>query len=97
MAQASAYSKRGNSKAKKKNYAGALKDFKKALQLNSSASNKKKVQQLQSILRRRGTNIASKPTKAKVPRLSDIPRISPVKYANDIYNIAEGFIDVKEI
>lgn len=91
MAQASAYSKRGNSKAKKKNYAGALKDFKKALQLNSSTSNKKKVQQLQSILRRRGTNIASKPTKAKVPRLSDIPRISPVKYANDIYNIAEGF------
>ena len=91
IAQASAYSKRGNSKAKKKDYAGALKDFQKALQLNSSASNKKKVQQLQSILRKRGTNVASNPTKAKVPKLSDIPRISPVKYANDIYNIAEGF------
>ena len=51
IAQASAYSKRGNSKAKKKNYAGALKDFQKAYQLNSSSSNKKKIQQLQSILR----------------------------------------------
>ena len=91
VAQASAYSKRGNSKAKKKNYAGALKDFQKAYQLNSSASNKKKIQQLQSILRKSGMNIASKTTKAVVPKLSDIPMISPVKYANDIYNIAEGF------
>ena len=91
VAQASAYSKRGNSKAKKKNYAAALKDFQKAYQLNSSASNKKKIQQLQSILRKSGMNIASKTTKAVVPKLSDIPMISPVKYANDIYNIAEGF------
>ena len=26
-----------------------------------------------------------------MPKVSDIPNISPVKYANDIYNIAEGF------
>jgi len=90
-AQATAYAKRGNSKAKNKDYAGALIDFQKAYRLNPSASNKKKVQQLQSILKKRGSNVASKVTKAKVPKLTDIPKISPVKYANDIYNIAEAF------
>ena len=91
-AQAAAFAKRGNSKAKKKDYAGALKDFQKAYKLNPSASNKKKGQQLQSILKKRGNQVASRnATKAKVPRLSDIPTISPVKYANDIYNIAEAF------
>ncbi len=91
-AQATAYAKRGNSKAKKKDYAGALKDYQKAYKLNPSSSNKKKVNQLQSILKKRGPQVASgKATRAKVPRLSDIPNISPVKYANDIYNIAEAF------
>jgi len=91
-AQATAYAKRGNSKAKKKDYAAALKDYQKAYKLNPSSSNKKKVQQLQSILKKRGNQVASRnATKAKVPRLSDIPTISPVKYANDIYNIAEAF------
>lgn len=91
VAQASAYAKRGNSKAKKKNYSGALKDFQSAYKLNSSASNKKKIQQLQSILKKSRNTVASKPTKARVPKMSDIPTISPVKYANDIYNIAEAF------
>ncbi len=91
-AQATAYAKRGNSKAKNKDYAAALKDYQKAYKLNPSSSNKKKVQQLQSILKKRGNQVASRnATKAKVPRLSDIPTISPVKYANDIYNIAEAF------
>ncbi|MBT3478882.1 MAG: tetratricopeptide repeat protein [Candidatus Marinimicrobia bacterium] len=92
VAQATAYAKRGNSKAKNKDYAAALKDYQKAYKLNPSSSNKKKVQQLQSILKKRGNQVASRnATKAKVPRLSDIPTISPVKYANDIYNIAEAF------
>ena len=91
IAQASAFSKRGNLKAKKKNYASALKDFQKAYKLYASPSNKKKLQRLQSLVRKRGSNVASNATKAKVPRLSDIPTISPVKYANDIYNIAEAF------
>ena len=91
MAQASAYSKRGNSKAKQKDYAGALKDFQRAYNLNPSSSNKKKIQQLTSILNKQGRNVASTPTKAKMPPVSDIPTISPVKYANDIYNIAEAF------
>lgn len=91
MAQASAYSKRGNAKAKKKDYAGALKDFQRAYKLNPSSSNKKKMQQLTSILKKQGRNVASTPTKAKIPPVSDIPTISPVKYANDIYNIAEAF------
>jgi len=58
-AQATAYAKRGNSKAKKKDYAGALKDYQKAYQLNPSSSNKKKVQQLQSILKKRGLKIST--------------------------------------
>ena len=35
-AQASKYAKRGNAKAKKKDYRGALSDYKKAYQLNPS-------------------------------------------------------------
>ena len=90
--QAASYAKRGNSKARKKDYAGALKDFQRAYKLNPSSSNKKKVQQLTSILKRSGGNVVSKsPTKAVIPKVSDIPVISPVKYANDIYNIAEAF------
>ena len=91
IAQASAYSKRGNSKAKQKDYTGALKDFQRAYKLNPSNSNRKKIQQLTSILKKQGRNVASKPTKAKVPPVSEIPMISPVRYANDIYNIAEAF------
>ena len=86
-AQATAYSKRGASKAKKKDYAGALKDYQRAVKLNPSASNKKRIQQLQTLLKRGKSQVASSsPTKAKVPKISDIPAISPVKYANDIYN-----------
>ena len=60
--------------------------------MNPSSSNKKKVQQLTSILNKSGGNVASRSTtKAVIPKVSDIPAISPVKYANYIYNIAEGF------
>ena len=91
-AQASKYAKRGSAKAKKKDYAGALKDFQRALRLNPSASNKKRVSQLASIIKKSGSNKTSSGiTRAKMPRVSDIPTISPVKYANDIYNIAEAF------
>ena len=90
--QAANYAKRGNSKAKKKNYAGALKDYQRAYKLNPSSSNKKKVQQLTSLAKKSGKTVASKsPTRAKTPRISDIPMISPVKYANEIYNITEAF------
>ena len=92
VAQASKYAKRGSAKAKKKDYAGALKDFQKALRLNPTSSNQKRVKQLSSILKKSGKNSASrKPTKARMPKVADIPTISPVKYANDIYNIAEAF------
>ena len=91
-AQASKYAKRGSAKAKKKDYAGALKDFQKALRLNPNSSNQKRVKQLSSILKKSGKSSASrKPTKARMPKVADIPTISPVKYANDIYNIAEAF------
>ena len=91
VAQASSFSKRGNSKAKNKDYRGALKDFQAAFKLNPSASNQKKIQQLTSILKKSEQNVTSQPTKAKVPPVSDIPKLSPVKYANEIYNIAEAF------
>ena len=45
-AQASKYAKRGSAKAKKKDFMGALSDYKKAYQLNPSANYKKKVQEL---------------------------------------------------
>jgi len=44
--QASKYAKRGSSKAKKKDYKGALSDYKKAYQLNPTSNYKKRVQQL---------------------------------------------------
>ena len=47
--QASKYAKRGSAKAKKKNYAGALSDYKKAFKLNPNSSYKKRVQQLTSL------------------------------------------------
>ncbi len=91
-AQASQYAKRGNAKAKKKDYAGALKDYQRALRLNPSSSNQKRVKQLTSLVKKSGKSTASrKATKARMPKVADIPTISPIKYANDIYNIAEGF------
>ena len=51
-AQASKYAKRGNTKAKKKDYKGALSDYKKAYQLRPSANYKKKVQQLTSLAKK---------------------------------------------
>ena len=90
--QATSYAKRGNAKAKQKDYAGALKDYQRAYKLNPSSSNKKRVQQLTSLAKKSGNRVASKsPTRAKTPRMSDIPVISPVKYANEIYNITEAF------
>ena len=91
-AQASKYAKRGSAKAKKKDYVGALKDYQRAFRLNPSASNKKRVAQLTSIMKKSGNNqIAKGKTRARMPKVSSIPTISPVKYANDIYNIAEAF------
>ena len=90
--QATSYAKRGNAKAKQKDYAGALKDYQRAYKLNPSSSNKKRVQQLTALAKKSGNRVASKsPTRAKTPRMSDIPVISPVKYANEIYNITEAF------
>ena len=91
-AQASKYAKRGSAKAKKKDYAGALKDYQRAFRLNPSTSNKKRVTQLSSLVKKTGNRqVAKGKTRAKMPKVSSIPTISPVKYANEIYNIAEAF------
>ena len=91
-AQASKYAKRGSAKAKKKDYAGALKDYQRAFRLNPSTSNKKRVTQLSSLVKKTGNRqFAKGKTRAKMPKVSSIPTISPVKYANEIYNIAEAF------
>lgn len=52
--QASKYAKRGNAKAKKKDYRGALSDYKKAYKLSPSKNYKKKVQQLTSLAKKTG-------------------------------------------
>ena len=63
-AQASKYAKRGSSKAKKKDYRGALSDYKKAYQLNPTANYKKRVQQLTSLAKKSGSSSSNKkPTK----------------------------------
>ena len=93
-AQAVALARNGNAKAKKKDYVGALKDFQRAYRLNPTSSNRKKVQQLTSLVKRSASAKApssSTPKRAVVPAVSNIPKISPVEYANDIYNIAEAF------
>ena len=90
-AQAAQYAKRGNSKAKKKDYAGALKDYQRAAKLNPTAANQRRVKQLTNIVNKSGPSSTRRTAKATMPKVSNIPTISPVKYANDIYNIAEGF------
>ncbi|MEC7854295.1 MAG: hypothetical protein VX924_02910, partial [Candidatus Neomarinimicrobiota bacterium] len=55
-AQASKYAKRVSAKAKKKDYRGALSDYKKAYQLNPSANYKKRVQQLSSLAKKQGSS-----------------------------------------
>ena len=71
-AQASKYAKRGSSKAKKKDYSGALSDYKKAYQLNPSSNYKKKVQQLTSLAKKQGSRKSSskKPSKKQVAQAS---------------------------
>ena len=90
-AQAAQYAKRANAKAKKKDYAGALKDYQRAAKLNPTATNQKRVKQLANIVKKSGSAPKRRTAKATMPKVSNIPTISPVKYANDIYNIAEGF------
>ena len=90
-AQAAQYAKRANAKAKKKDYAGALKDYQRAAKLNPTAVNQKRVKQLANLVKKSGSAPKRRTAKATMPKVSNIPTISPVKYANDIYNIAEGF------
>ena len=90
-AQAAQYAKRANAKAKKKDYAGALKDYQRAAKLNPTAANQKRVKQLANLVKKSGSAPKRRTAKATMPKVSNIPTISPVKYANDIYNIAEGF------
>ena len=90
-AQAAQYAKRANAKAKKKDYAGALKDYQRAAKLNPTAANQKRVKQLANIVKKSGSAPKRRTAKATMPKVSNIPTISPVKYANDIYNIAERF------
>lgn len=90
-AQATAYVKRGNAKAKKKDYAGALKDFQRSYKLNPSSSNKKRIQRVQAILKKQTQVEAGKVTKARVPSTTDIPTFNTVDFVNDIYDITEAF------
>ena len=74
-AQASKYAKRGSSRAKKKDFKGALSDYKKAYQLNPTASYKKKVQQLTGLAKRQGGSNQSK---------SKVSKSKPLKLQNKL-------------
>ncbi|MFQ6612746.1 MAG: tetratricopeptide repeat protein [Fidelibacterota bacterium] len=96
IAQANALVKRGISKAKKKDYNGALKDLIRAYKLNPSKTTKKRILQLQAYIKKtskaKKTTLAKKkPTRAKVPALDKIPGINTVDYANQLYSITEAF------
>ena len=71
-AQASKYAKRANSKAKKKDYRGALSDYKRAYKLNPTSSYKKRVQQLTSLAKKQSGSKKSsrKPSKKQIAQAS---------------------------
>jgi len=95
LARANAYVKRGNQKARKKDYAGALKDFQRAYKLNPSKSTLAKIKKLQAILKKkkarptkkRAKRPAAPPKKAeKKPAVSAVPKVSAVKLASELYD-----------
>ena len=71
-AQASKYAKRGSAKAKKKDFKGALSDYKKAYQLNPNSNYKKKVQQLTSLAKKKS---GGKQSNGKVSKKTSCPSI----------------------
>ena len=75
-AQASKYAKRANAKAKKKDYRGALSDYKRAYKLNPTSNYKKRVQQLTSLAKKQsGSKNSSKRTSRK-PSKKQIAQVS---------------------
>ncbi len=95
LARANAYVKRGNQKARKKDYAGALKDFLRAYKLNPSKSTQAKIKKLQAILKQRKARPTKRKTKRptappkaveKKPTVSAIPKVSAVKLASALYD-----------
>lgn len=94
-AQAIAYVKRGNDKAKKKDFAGALMDFKRSYKLNPSNANKKRIQKVQAILKNsrssRDPLADGKVRKVRVPSVDKIPILNTLDFITDIYNITEAF------
>ena len=92
-AQAAQYAKRGNSKAKKKDYVGALKDYQRAAKLNPTAANQRRVKQLTNIVDKSGPSSTEEP-QGNNAKSFKYPNDKPVKYANDIYNIAEELFEM---
>lgn len=95
LARANAYVKRGNQKARKKDYAGALKDFQRAYRLNPSKSTLAKIKKLRAILKRQKAKPTKKQTKRtaaapktvkKKPAATTVPKVSAVKLASELYD-----------
>ena len=74
-AQAAQYAKRANAKAKKKDYAGALKDYQRAAKLNPTAANQKRVKQLANIVKKSGSAPKRRTAKATMPKVSNLSLI----------------------
>lgn len=90
--KAAAYTKRGITKAKKKDFKGALKDFLRAYKLSPSKSNKKRIRQLQTILKKSGSKkslaAAGKPG---INTIKTPPILNTVDFVSEIYGITQAF------
>ena len=68
--QAAKFAKRGSAKAKKKDFTGALSDYKRAYKLNPTSNYKKRVQQLTSLARKQSSGSKStKPSSKKAAQV----------------------------
>ena len=73
--QAAKFAKRGSAKAKKKDFTGALSDYKRAYKLNPTSNYKKRVQQLTSLARKQSSGSKStKPSSKKAAQAVALAR-----------------------
>ena len=89
--QASKYYKRGMSKAKKKDFEGALKDLKKSYKLNPSKKTKSQISKLNKRLKNKG--IPKSSSEQKINQSSEglagkkYPRINTAAYADELFTL----------
>ncbi|MEE3204091.1 MAG: tetratricopeptide repeat protein [Candidatus Neomarinimicrobiota bacterium] len=87
--QASSYYKRGLSKAKKKDYAGALEDLKKSYKLVPSKKTKSQIQKITALVKKQGSAAAeAEAVEIKSPPIvKKGPRVNTAAYADELFNL----------